>query len=81
MRIPIFCCKFAAKCKTAPAQVAYAHINEEQKMMNMQTAVREISTPAMAFGSRYMSLQEALHTGVTLEESKAQLERLINNHF
>lgn len=47
----------------------------------MQTSVREIPVTAMAFGSRYMSLQEALRTGVALEESKAQLERLIVDHF
>lgn len=47
----------------------------------MQTSVREIPATAMTFGVRYMSLQGALHTGVTLEKSKAQLEQLINNHF
>lgn len=47
----------------------------------MQTLIGGRSSMTSAFGPRYMSLQEALHSGVTVEESKSQLEKLIIDHF
>ena len=48
----------------------------------MRTATRSIdSTYSFDSTPRYMSMEEALSHGVTLEESKRRLEKLIYDHY